>query len=489
MTRVLRLAAVAAAVAAVAAVAASASVAHPTRVYRTGATPPFQTAVVDPWSFGLSARRQEAEAAFAKVRASGASVVRLVFSWQVIAPAKPTVSSVPSDQDWSGYHWAGLDLTVTAAESEGLTPLLDVSHAPGWALAVKAKGVNAGSPDPGALARFASALATHFDGRHGAPAVHDFQVWNEPNNSQDLSPVKPSTYREMVNGFADAVRAVDPANVVVAGALDPFGHPKSHKQKWYSVSPLAFMRSLLCLSKGTHPHATCKTKVKFDVWSHHPYTFQGPFGHAKESNDVSLGDLPKMRAVLRAGVRLHHIVSSRPVQFWVTEFSWDTNPPERHAAPVRLQARWTSEALFQMWRSGVTLATWYLLQDRPLPSPYESGLYFGGAPLARARPKPTLTAFRFPFVAYLRSGSVSIWGRDGTSTQQLVTIQRRHGRHGPWRTVAQVTTNAFGIFKASLRLTATKKDWLRAVAPNSEESLAFSLTVPRVQRWGPWGNP
>ena len=110
---------------------------------------------------------------------------------------------------------------------------------------------------------------------------HVFQVWNEPNLSLDLNPVSASTYRGMVNAVADAVHAVDPANLVVAGALDPFGHPKSKKQKWYSVAPLAYMRSLLCLSKGAHPHATCHNPVHFDVWSHHPYTFGGPFGHAK----------------------------------------------------------------------------------------------------------------------------------------------------------------------------------------------------------------
>ena len=87
-----------------------------------------------------------------------------------------------------------------------------------------------------------------------------FQVWNEPNLSLDLAPAKASAYRAMVNAVADSVHAVDPQNLVVAGGLDPFGHRKSKKQKWYSVAPLAFMRSLLCLSKGTHPHARATTR-------------------------------------------------------------------------------------------------------------------------------------------------------------------------------------------------------------------------------------
>jgi hypothetical protein len=195
-----------------------------------------------------------------------------------------------------------------------------------------------------------------------------------------------------------------------------------------------------------------------------------------------------MRALLRAGVRLHHIVSAHPVQFWVTEFGWDTNPPRPHAASLSLAARWTAESLYQMWRSGVSLVTWFLIQDYPSPSPYQSGLYFHSASLDNARPKPVLTAFRFPFVAYLGKKTLSVWGRDATSTKTNVTVQLAHRSHGPWHTVATVGTNAVGIFQARLKLKATKKDWLRAVAPDSGKSLAFSLTEPHAPKVGPWGN-
>ena len=128
-----------------------------------------------------------------------------------------------------------------------------------------------------------------------------YEVWNEPNLSLDLDPASPSIFRAMVNAVADGVHSVDPANLVVAGDLDPFGHPKSKKQKWYSAYPLAFMRSLLCVSKGAHPHSTCSAKVHFDVWSHHPYTFGGGFGKATIADDVELGDLPRMRARAAGG--------------------------------------------------------------------------------------------------------------------------------------------------------------------------------------------
>jgi hypothetical protein len=171
----------------------------------------------------------------------------------------------------------------------------------------------------------------------------------------------------------------------------------------------------------------------------------------------------------------------------VTEFGWDTNPPRPKAATLGLAARWTAESLYQMWRSGVNLVTWFLLQDYASPSPYESGFYFGEEPLDRAASKPSLTAFRFPFVAYLHRGYVSVWGRDATSDTRTVTIQLQHGKSGKWQTVALIGSNKYGIFRANVKLQATKQDRLRALAPGSGKSLRFSLTVPHAPNIGPWG--
>jgi hypothetical protein len=203
------------------------------------------------------------------------------------------------------------------------------------------------------------------------------------------------------------------------------------------------------VSKGTHPHSTCRDAVHFDVWSHHPYTTGGPFGRAKIRDDVMLGDLPRMRALLRAGVRLHHLVSSHPVKFWVTEFGWDTRPPRPNAAPLGLAARWTAESLHQMWLSGVSLVTWYLLQDYPSPSPYQSGFYFNSDSLADARPKPSLTAFRFPFVAYLRksaSASGDGWRRvtsgPSASSFAMASTALADGRVDPVQSVRHLQGEA-----------------------------------------------
>jgi len=479
--------AAACAIVCVAAVTASAGLASGTRgvrTYSTGRTSQLATAIADPWLFNSS----QTPKAFALTRAAGATYARLSISWSGIAPSTRPAGFVATDPASPGYSWGNADVAVKGALDAGLTPILDIASTPHWAYAKRPQGVNGGTPNVSALGDFAKALAIHYDGAHGGPEAHVFQVWNEPNVSLYLNPVKASTYRSMVNAFAASVHSVSSKNLVIAGALDPFGHPKTKRQKWYSTAPLTYMRSLLCLSKGAHPHATCHNAVHFDAWSHHPYTFGGAFGHARNPNDVELGDLPEMRTLLRAAARTHHVVSAHPVKFWVTEFGWDTKPPRRHAAPMALAARWTAESLYQMWRSGVSLVTWFGLQDKGGSSPYQSGLFRSSKSLTRARVKPVRTAFRFPFVAYLGRGSVSVWGRDATSTKQLVTVQLRAGTHGHWRTVAKIRTNSHGILKAKLKLKTTSKAWLRASAAGSGTSLAFSLKVPHAPHIGPWGN-
>ncbi len=464
---------------------ASASTSSSVHTFSTPSTLPLRTGVMDPILFLGSQQAQ----AFTTTRATGATYVRLAAVWAQLAPATPSPAFHASDPTSIGYNWRPLDQEVRNAEHAGLAPIVDVGHPPRWALTAPVSGVDGGTPSTDDLGAFATALAQHYDGSHGAPAVHVFQVWNEPNLSRDLSPVDPSAYRGMVNAFAAAVHQVDPQNLVVAGALDPFANSTSH---WHTVAPLTFMRQLLCVSGGRRPHATCKTPVHFDVWSHHPYTFGGPFGKAKGKNDVSLGDLPKMTALLQTAEKLHRISSTHKVQFWVTEFAMDTNPPRVHnALSLYLQSRATAESLHQMWLSGVSLVTWFLLQDEPLNTPYQSGLYYLDNPIATAQPKPTLTAFSFPFVAYLGTGgdagTVSVWGRDATSSPALVTVQLGRSVTGHWKTVARIRANRYGIFKASLPLTATKRNWLRATV-GSAPSLAFSLKRPVYPHYGPWGN-
>jgi len=409
---------------------------------------------------------------FKRIRQSGATAVRLTISWRAVAPLQRPSEFHPKDPTDSAYNWASADRLIILAVANKLEPLVGVLGAPAWA---GGKKVNAR-----AFGEFASAAAARYSGSfEGLPRVRYWLAWNEPNLSTYLAPqvakkqlVGAARYRGMVNAFATAVHAVRRDNIVVAGLVAPFRFGSD-------PGPLKFMRAVLCMSSGNRPKPTCSARTQFDIWSVHPYTSGGPTHHAASPNDASLGDLRETRAILDAAIRAHHVISNRHVQFWVTEFSWDSKGPDPKGVPLKLEAQWVSEALYRAWQAGVTMFTWFLLRDQAQPSPFQSGLFFGNWSA-----KPALTAFRFPFVAFKQRKGVLVWGRTPAGKAASVVIERSTG-HG-WKRVATLRTSSGGVFSRVLPLRLPASASLRARGAGSR-SFAFPLKPPRDLFVTPFG--
>lgn len=442
----------------------------------SAASGPLVAAVVAPDSITQAATVRQ-------MRAAGLQAVRINVSWADVAPARRPADFDPSDPSDARYSWKSVDREVVAAVKAGMQPILSIYGAPTWAEAEVPKPYyGAIRPDASQLALFAHAAASRYGGSFpGLPRVTNWMLWNEPNllfwlqpQFVNGKPYSPALYRKMLNGFADAIHGVHANNLVIAGGTAPFTSADGTTEEW-GVGPLAFLRGVLCLGKNLRP--VCAARAKFDVWAHHPYTSGGPTHHANFPDDVSLGDLPKLRAVLDAGVRTHKILSRGRVRFWVTEFSWDTSPPDPQAVPIALQSRWTAEAMYTMWRNGISLVTWFQLVDAPFPgSPYQSGLYF-----LSGKPKPTLTAFRFPFVALHQGRRLRLWGRTPLSAPGRVVVQR-HG--SGWKTVAVLYANRYGIFNATRAFAAG----VYRARFGTSKSLEFSTTEPPDHFYRPFGS-
>jgi hypothetical protein len=449
---------------------------------------PLRTAVFQP-DLGADAN---AATELGRMHAAGASLVRILVPWSQIAPATAGGTFHPADPNDPAYRWDSLDVQVKTAVKKGLQPILDVVSTPGWARSSSSTGV--GHPDVGQLASFARAVVSRYSGRTaGLPRVRYWQLWNEPNLNANLEPqfrglvpVSPGIYRAMVNAFTKAVKSVSASNLVIVGGLAPYGIQKKGEpiNKVLSVAPIRFMRELLCVSTGAHPHATCGTKVAFDAFSIHPYTWGDPNHTAYSSQDVAMGDLPRVQALLATAWRLHRITARSAPALWVTEISWDTNPPDPRAVPIAIQARWTSEALYRMWLDGVAVITWFLIRDQT-DGPFQSGLYFAGKTVGRDRPKPTLTAFRFPFVAFPKGNGTVVWGRVPGSDARTVVIERKAGLR--WQRVAVLHSSRAGIF-GRLLPPGARDGYLRArLADGSGRSLPFGLKPVPDRRISPFG--
>lgn len=409
------------------------------------------------------------------MQAAGAVAVRITAPWRWIAPGgsqKPSNFHATDPAD-PLYRWGALDDVIRAAIANELQPIVVLLDAPEWGEGAAGGPPGTRQPDPGELAQFATAAARRYSGAfEGLPRVRYWQIWNEPNLLLFLSPqvaggrlVSPEIYRAMVNAVTPAIHAVHRDNVAIAGGTAPFG-----RHGWsLQTPPLEFARELLCMRGRVHPTAKCSARTRFDVWAHHPYTAGNPSHHAPGLDNISIPDLPQVQRLLGASWAAHHIVAARRPPLWVTEFSWDTKPPDPKAVPERLQARWVSEGLYRMWSVGVSVVTWFQLQDDPMSeSSFQSGLYF-----VSGRAKPALRAFRFPFVALPASSGVSIWGRTWTSKRASVVVQQTLG--GRWKRVARLTANRYGIFRARLHLPSRGR--LRALAAG-DTSLPFAVKAP-----------
>ena len=435
--------------------------------------------------------------AFRRAAAAGATVVRLPVVWSQVAPATRPANFGADDPAEPAYRWNVLDDSIRQAARYGLQPLVFFYDAPKWAESPKTYGGVALSnvPDPAEIGRFAKALARRYSGSfEGLPRVRYWEAWNEPNISLyfypqlvDNRPISPLWYRDVLSEFASAVHSVRPDNLVVAGGTAPFrdNTPDVLRQRkdW---GPLSFMREVLCMSRSLRP--TCDAKVTFDAWAHHPYTSGGPTHSALLPDDVSLGDLPEMKRVLDAAVRAGHVVTrSGAPEFWVTEFSWDSRPPDPKGVPQPLLNRWVAEALYRMWSSGVSLVTWFTLRDQPMTASfYQSGLYYRGSKLADDRPKPHLTAFRFPVVAFREGSQVMVWGRTPSGRGGAVVVEQRAA--GGWKRLGTLRTNRYGLFQTRLR--TDQGGDVRARYPAGRAvSLPFSLRKLADRSFNPFGLP
>jgi hypothetical protein len=130
---------------------------------------------------------------------------------------------------------------------------------------------------------------------------------------------------------------------------------------------------------------------------------------------------------------------------WVTEFSYDSNPPNPGGVSLRTQAHWLEEALYLFWKQGVSTAVWYLVRDQA-PA-YNNTSFYSGVYFYNGNPKPSMRAFQFPFVVWPNGRHATVWGiapKGGS-----VAVQRRRGR--AWKTLFKVRVSAGGVFKRSIK--------------------------------------
>lgn len=437
---------------------------------------------------------------------AGAGIVRIGVEWPGIAPTKPLD---PTNPDSTSYDFTQIDGAVTDAAAHGLKILLSINHAPTWAEGPdRASTAAAGTwkPNPSDVADFAQAVATRYSGTHaGLPAAQAIEIWDEPNSSDWLNPqftgksfTGAALYRDMLNASYKAIKSVNPNINVVVGATAPYGDPPGgpYPASGGRSRPVQFWQQVLCVKevktkkkKGKPAKvkyartAGCSNPVNFDIFAHHPIdnTGGGPLKSGPSRYDASTPDLGRVVSVLR-GAEKAGTTSSGKHPVWVTEFWWDSNPPNPVGAKLATQARWIEQSLYLFWKAGASTAINFQITDsnlRPkVHAGFQSGVYFPDG-----RPKPSLTAFEFPFVTNrTTTNKLEAWGKAPEAGKLL--IQRQQGSR--WITLKRLQVSKGGVFDTSLNLSGKQR--LRATV-GSSKSLVWKQAAAATKSSKSSGGP
>ena len=195
-------------------------------------------------------------------------------------------------------------------------------------------------------------------------------------------------------GYA-AIHRANRRALVAGGVTAPRGNRGGY-------GPLAWVRGLAAA------HA------KLDAYAHNPYPTRpretplaGACGYCDVISMANLGRLSK---------QVQRYLGRKPI--WLTEYGYQTNPPDMFGVAPSLQAAYIGEAAMRAYQlSGVSLLIQYLLKDEPYLDRFQTGLFtVGGVP------KPGYSAFRFPLAQVSatararRCGARSVRERDRART-------------------------------------------------------------------------
>jgi Cellulase (glycosyl hydrolase family 5) len=301
----------------------------------------------------------------ADAQQANATIVRAWVVWPQIAPSRPANASDSFDP---AYRFNDLDELVRNAQSRGLEVLLSPWGTPKWANGGKTP--NYAPRNIADWTNFIRALADRYSGKHpGYPAVRFWSIWNEPNLNQFLAPqfvgkkdASPAIYAKLYRAAYTQIKKADPTAEVAVGETSPRGRdkPLGSTSTQDSHSPGKFAQLL----------AAQKPRIVFDAWSHHPYatSFTAPPGQLVKWPNVTLSSMSRFEKSLDTW--FHR--KNTPV--WITEFGYQTKPPQARGVSLSTQASYAASVLRTVSRDPrVQMFIWFTFRD-DAGNPWKSGL-------------------------------------------------------------------------------------------------------------------
>ena len=411
-----------------------------------------------------------------ELRTLGVDRIRVSLFWRAIAPdadkdAKPSFDATNSET-YGRDQWDRYDRLLRLAAERGIAVNLNpTTPAPDWATGSPERSDIDETWEPSAkeFGDFIRAAGKRFDGsRPGVPRVDYWSLLNEPNQAGWLTPqwqqlggawveTAPRLARDLTSAAWQALQDTGHgSDTILVGELAPKGL-KAVRGETRSIDALRFIRRLYCLDdnlqflSGTAAEQQgCPTGdqarafpaqhpglFRATGFAHHPYELVfAPSRRPTWRDWATMGNLRDLQRLLRRVWDRYAQPRRGNIPLYLTEFGYQTNPPDRFGVSRAKQAAYLNEAEYIAYRQrDVRTIAQFLLTDggEPLNVTFQSGLRFLSGKL-----KPAYHAYRMPIhlpVRTLARGArMRVWGMARpASDRQAVQIQFRRRGAKKWR--------------------------------------------------------
>ena len=211
--------------------------------------------------------------------------------------------------------WAKYDHIVALAVQYNVGLIVRISNPPAWSRAGGNEvGTYAPPDDYNDFADFAGAVAARYRGQ-----VRYYQIWNEPNIYPEwgVYATDPVAYTQLLKAGATAIRASDPAAVIIAGALAATIDLDGTTTGGRNFSDLLFLQRMY--DAGAAPYFDIMATQGYGLWS-------GPTDRRMHPRVMNFGRPQFIRDLMVANGD-----ARKPI--WISEMNWN-------AAPADVEARY-----------------------------------------------------------------------------------------------------------------------------------------------------
>jgi hypothetical protein len=357
----------------------------------------------------------------------GVKILRITLSWNRVASgncAKQSYRALESDTN-ACYNWGYLDTLVTKARAHKITVLASIYEVPKYASGrndIYFMGTSQRQFEKLVkyYAAFAKAAATHY--KPGSPNgyIKYWTVLNEPNSATFWKPHNKTVPKRFAYAYSKVARAIRSVGRTFKIAPGPTGPKSTTKPADFIHVTQPWLKRYLAASPGP--------KSLMNGWAHNPYPKNklAPRNRTAYANpSIGINNLSVLFRTLDAAP------VTRGLPVWATEFSYQTNPPDkRFGISLLNQATYLAEIYDILSTSGrVELGTWYVLHD-PVGEPdWQSGFK-----TSKGVKKPAWAMYQRPISRSVtrvkKKGRVRIWGKSNVSSSTAQIQWSKNGRTG-----------------------------------------------------------